>query len=551
MRRLPLVVLALLVLAAAAWFVLRGRSSSADDLAARSCSALETAARRDGSVLRAELEAAVRPARDAAVKSKRFAPLSRAVARLAGAPAAPGVGTVARPADLATSTRTCKGTGLAGRAAIVTRAPYLTDVTDHSVIVNFATDRRVGRAVVSYGPAGSGCRASRAAASTPATAITVRGRREYLHAVALTGLSPGTRYCYRLGPDTFDLSSREVPPEVMTAPAANDSRPYSFAVIGDWGGGTMGEARVLSRIAAGPASFVVTTGDNAYIGGTQSDYGDLDRGNVFASHLWPMIGERLPTFATQGNHGFSNFRAELENWPERESVRSSAGAYQPDEYCCIPTLLRPHTYASTWYAFDRGPVRFYILDAAWADHTGHYAGDYAGHWTGPVAGCGPCGAELAWLRADLAAHASTPIKLAFFHYPPYVDASDHLPDQFLAGPDRLEGLLARAGVDLVFNGHAHLYERNLPQIPGSRLVTYVTGGGGVGTGSDRLARVRGCSAYDAYAIGVGHTSCHAPPVDDAAVYHYLLVTVDGNRVTVTPTDAFGRTFDVQTYDFSR
>jgi hypothetical protein len=34
------------------------------------------------------------------------------------------------------------------------------------------------------------------------------------------------------------------------------------------------------------------------------------------------------------------------------------------------------------------------------------------------------------------------------------------------------------------------------------------------------------------------------------VYHFLLVTVDGTQVTVTPTDELGRTFDVQTYDFS-
>jgi chitodextrinase len=33
------------------------------------------------------------------------------------------------------------------------------------------------------------------------------------------------------------------------------------------------------------------------------------------------------------------------------------------------------------------------------------------------------------------------------------------------------------------------------------------------------------------------------------VFHFLLVTVDGSTVTVTPTDELGRTFDVQTYRF--
>jgi hypothetical protein len=33
------------------------------------------------------------------------------------------------------------------------------------------------------------------------------------------------------------------------------------------------------------------------------------------------------------------------------------------------------------------------------------------------------------------------------------------------------------------------------------------------------------------------------------VYHFLLVTVNDNKVTVRPTNAAGHTFDVQTYTF--
>jgi hypothetical protein len=33
------------------------------------------------------------------------------------------------------------------------------------------------------------------------------------------------------------------------------------------------------------------------------------------------------------------------------------------------------------------------------------------------------------------------------------------------------------------------------------------------------------------------------------VFHFLLVTVRGSQVTVTPTDELGRTFDVRTYSF--
>src|SRR5207244_831798 len=112
----------------------------------------------------------------------------------------------------------------------------------------------------------------------------------------------------------------------------------------------------------------------------------------------------------------------------------------------------------------------------------------------------------------------------------YADSSSQGSDWFLDGPDNLEGVLASYGVNIVFNGHAHFYERNYPQIAGNPMLSYVTGGGG-----GRLGGVSGHSRFDAYA---------------KAIYRYLRVTVAGASVTVTPTDENGATFDVQTYNFS-
>ena len=107
--------------------------------------------------------------------------------------------------------------------------------------------------------------------------------------------------------------------------------------------------------------------------------------------------------------------------------------------------------------------------AAWADGTGGYQGDFLAHWNGSVSGCGPCGAELTWLKSDLASHASTPIKFAFFHYPLHADNSGaafgHLPRR----PERA-GRAAWPTTTwiIVFNGHAHRYERNFRRSPASR-----------------------------------------------------------------------------------
>ncbi len=253
----------------------------------------------------------------------------------------------------------------------------------------------------------------------------------------------------------------------------------------------------MSQIGASPASFVVSTGDSDNASGSDTDYGDLTQGNVFPSSYLPKIGSR-PIFAAQGNHGFTTNLPYLQNFPAPIAAQTSGGRNLQESYCCISTMSGAQNYASSWYAFDSGGARFYVLEAAWADGTGGYQGDFQAHWNGSVTGCGPCGAELAWLKSDLAAHASTPIKFAFFHYPLHADSSSQGSDTYLDGANGLEGLLADNNVDIVFNGHAHQYERNLPQIPGKPLVSYVTGAGGATLGS-----VSGCSAFDAYAVGTG------------------------------------------------
>ena len=248
-------------------------------------------------------------------------------------------------------------------------------------------------------------------------------------------------------------------------------------------------------------------------------------------------------FAAQGNHGMNS--VPLTNWPQDRAVATSGGRYQMDTYCCA-NGTSSKSYPSMWYAFDAGPARFYVLEAAWANSnvgsTNLYDNDYDAHWL-------PSSPEYQWLAADLAAHP-TAMKFAFFHFPLYSANSTEASDTFLSGPDHLEGLLGDNGVDLVFNGHAHIYDRNLPSA-NEMPVAYVTGGGGA-----PLEPVSRCTNV-AYAIGWSYSSStHGSTCGSATrpttidrVFHFLLVTVNGSQVTVTPTDELGRAFDVRTYTF--
>jgi hypothetical protein len=434
---------------------------------------------------------------------------------------------------------------------VLERYPYLTDMTATGVSVDFATDTQSPRPVVKWGPSGGTCRTS-SLTVTP-TRITVAGDAEYQYAAPISGLSPNTSYCYRIVQAGVDLLGTDDSPVFTTFAPAGASSSFSFAVLGDWGlvnsnGDNSDQANVLDQVAGSGASFIVTTGDNAYPDGSQTNFGDLrhtgaNTSAVFGPKFWKQVGKGTPAFLPVGNHNIGSGQTSLIDWPQPVTTSTSAGRYKMETYCCLDGSTSA-SYPSAWYAFTYGQARFYVLEAAWADtNPGRslaYQVDHDYHWT-------PTSPEYQWLKADLAAHSSTPLKFASFHYPMYSDNTVAAPsDTFLEGQSQLEGLLSSNGVAIAFSGHAHLYERNRPVV--GSMATYVTGGGG-GT----LNVVAKCSAFDGYAIGWtalsgGGSSCNAPkPTSPSQVFHFLLVSVSGTSVTVTPTDETGATFDEQTY----
>jgi hypothetical protein len=446
---------------------------------------------------------------------------------------------------------------LGAPSSSLTRYPYLTDLVDGSVTVNWATARTSSiTGYVKWGKVGSSCTATTTAATK--TSITVNSVGQYQWKATLP-LQPNTdtRYCYRVylgtSPQT-DLLGTDPSPAFSTQLPAGAATPMKFAVFGDWGqadsDGNTHQAKLLQRLADSGARFVLNTGDIGYPSGSQTNYGDLQQtgsstSGVFGPQFWPVPGKSLPIFPAVGNHSpDSTF---LTNWPQPQAVAGSNGSYQLDSYCCL-NGTSSKSYASAWYAFDAGGARFYVLHTAW--HAGNlgtgtqYKNDYDYHWT-------PTSAQYQWLAADLATH-DTPLKFAVFHYPLYSDQSSQSSDAYLHGEGSLEELLNQYGVDLAFNGHAHVYQRNLKPNSDS-LASYVSGAGGASLVSMGGS---GCSATNAYGLGwkpadKAGSACGAAPVPKtpAEVFHYLLVEVNGTNVKVTPTDEDGNTFDTKTYDF--
>jgi hypothetical protein len=94
-----------------------------------------------------------------------------------------------------------------------------------------------------------------------------------------------------------------------------------------------------------------------------------------------------------------------------------------------------------WYAYDLGTWRIYSLNANCA-----------------LVGCGAGSAQLAWLRADLAANPRACVA-AIWHQPLF-SSGQHGGDPSVRP---LWAALEAAGAELVVNGHDHDYERFAPQ----------------------------------------------------------------------------------------
>lgn len=449
------------------------------------------------------------------------------------------------------------GFDVADFAPQLARAPYLTDLVELNATVNWATDQASKVASLRYGAvAGDGTCAPTISVQATRRSVKVGTYNYYQWKVGLHLPGPGA-YCYRPYLGSIDLLGSNAAPRFLTQVPQAGTEPFSFAVFGDWGqvdanGDNDDQANLMSQVAASGVRFAMTVGDNGYPNGSQINYGDLrqkakNTSAIFGPRFWTVAGATVPIFPAVGNHGVSgSAHTDINTWTQDQAVATSGGRYQNDVSCCVNQTASAN-YASEWYAFDAGPARFYVLDSAWSDsNVGNgspYANDAAAHFA-------PGTPEYEWLQNDLQTHPSQ-LKFAFSHFPFYADNPTEGSDPFLQGPDNLEGLLGRYGVNIVFNGHGHFYQRNLPSGP-EMPVTYVTGGGG-GT----LEPIGPCTPNDAYGIGWSPTKLKgsacggaAPPTAASQVFHFLKVTVTGSTVTVAPTDSLGNVFDQQTYTFT-
>ncbi len=292
------------------------------------------------------------------------------------------------------------------------------------------------------------------------------GRIGKRHAVTLSGLRPGSMYYYRVAGARKTASFR-------TAPEGPDSG-FAFAVVGDSGNGSKAQRAVAGLLERMAPDLILHTGDVVYPKGNDADYDP----KFFVPYR--RIIEGVPVFPSLGNH----------------DVETKDGA---------PYLRNFHLPRNNpegtgrYYSFDWGNAHFVALDSEL------YYDD----------GGGDPERQKAWLERDLG-ETQQPWKFVFFHRPPY-SSSEHGSDLTVRGD--LEPVLARHGVDIVFSGHDHDYERTAPV----RGVTYVVTGGG------------GKDLYEA-----GNSEWTA---SSRSAHHVVRVRVDGDRLRLEAVEPDGAVMD--------
>jgi hypothetical protein len=252
-----------------------------------------------------------------------------------------------------------------------------------------------------------------------------------------------------------------------------DKGKVKFAVIGDMGTASREQAEVGHQMAlfhqklAFP--FVITLGDNLYGGATSPD----DFRTKFEEPYKELLAAGVKFYASLGNHD------------------------EPAEKNYKLFNMNGRRY----YTFRESGARFFALDSNYMDAE-----------------------QLQWLEKELSASTSD-WKIAYFHHPLYSSGRTH--GSSLDLRKSLEPLFVKYGVNVVFSGHDHIYERMKPQ----QGITYFVSGS---AGALRKGDYGQPQSFSAAGF--------------AADYHFMLVEIDGTRMHFQAISRTGATIDSGTIE---
>ena len=289
---------------------------------------------------------------------------------------------------------------------------------DASTEINIVfTRKEPGPSAVTYYPVGK----KDAAQTTLGTQSSQAGK--YFHRIMLTGLQPGTQYVYTVGVDESFQGN------FKTAPAKGSKGSFSFALLADTQVSSADDAKALGanlqQVADGKYDFVYLAGDHTDIATNETQWEQLfNNGGAFPQGGQNMFGSSVVAVA-QGNHDNADFSSHF---------RAPAQA------------------GKAVYAFDYGPATFITLN-------------FESTVLAPI----ERNKQADFLRSTVKdAKERGQWVIVGFHKSIYTGAS-HISDIDVVAARRFWGpLFAELDVDLVLQGHDHVYSRGFVKADGSK-----------------------------------------------------------------------------------
>ncbi len=226
--------------------------------------------------------------------------------------------------------------------------------------------------------------------------------------------------------EALDVST--IAPSTLTLP--NAERSIKFAVIGDSGRGWQPQLDVAAQMVAFRQQFdfefVLMAGDNIYEGpATREDYRVK-----FEEPYKALLADGVKFYAVLGNHD------------DPQQVYYSPFNMNGNRYY---TFTPPDDPITRWDT----RVRFFALDSTNLD-----------------------GEQMQWFEHE-AAESRAEWKIALMHHPLYTSGRYSLAARGLRFA--LESSLVTGGIDVVFSGHEHIYNRSELQ---KGVLYFVSGGAG-------------------------------------------------------------------------
>lgn len=279
------------------------------------------------------------------------------------------------------------------------------------------------------------------------TMLKLNGKTTMLYRATLGRLKFDTDYTY-----TVSLNGNTITNQTFTTRTRLDKT--RFAVLGDFGGATKAEQSIAKQIQKQKPQFVLTTGDNVYNNGLESEY----KKNLFPFYnaapddtSYTALMRKIPFYMILGNHDVRSnnldkfpdglayfYYSDLPlNAPVTKLVLPVEG--NTERVSAFKKATTPRYPQMSNFSFDYGNVHVTCLDA----------NDYAN----------PLDADLLqWLRTDIGS-SKADWKIVTYHHPAFNTGRAHYDGQLMR---LLSPLLEVWGVDLVLNGHVHNYQRTVP-----------------------------------------------------------------------------------------